>query len=278
MSRKNPRLAFALAAVALLVGSAAASSALAARGAARTARALNRGATSALNYDLQTADGPLSAAKYRQLKSLLLYLQPDIAVLHNLRASAQTPRGAQQHAASLARSLSMYYAFEPAAAGADFGSALLSRFPITSADRLTAEGPGGGFVGLRAEVRAGNRTYDILVVRPGSGAAAQLAVDAVSRAVQADPHARRLVFASFDPDAGADAAFSAWREAGLLDPAAALSLTPAPTYPRARPAQRLDYILVSGSLQTAVRGTRVVRGTRLRELGDHLPVEVSFAY
>jgi len=267
MSRKNPRLAFALAAVALLVGSVAASSALAARDATR-----------ALNYDLQTADGPLSVASYRQLDSLLLYLQPDIAVLHNLRASTQTTRGTQQQAASLARSLSMYYAFQPATAGADFGSALLSRFPITSIDRLTAEGTGDGFAGLRAEVRAGNRTYCILVVRPGSAAAAQLAVDAVSRAVQADPRARWLVFASFDPDAGADAAFSAWREAGLLDPAAALNLTPAPTYPRARPTQRLDYILVSGSLQTALRGTRVLRGNRLRELGDHLPVEVSFVY
>lgn len=267
MSRKNPRLAFALAAVALLVGSVAASSALAARGTAR-----------ALNYDLQTAEGPLSAANYRQVKSLLLYLQPDIAVLHNLRASTQTARGTQQQAASLARSLSMYYAFEPAAAGADFGSALLSRFPITSTDRLTSEGVGGGFAGLRAEVRAGNRTYRILVVRPGSGASGQLAVDAVSRALQANPRARWLLFASFDPDAGADAAFSAWREAGLLDPAAVLGLTPAPTYPRTQPTQRLDYILVSGSLQTALRGTRVVRGARLRELGDHLPVEVSFVY
>lgn len=229
----------------------------------------------ALNCDLKKGAGPLPEIRYRELAALLLYAHPDIAVLHNARSLPAAP--GQGPVESLARSLRMYYLFEPVLPGRDVGSALLSRYPIRAGGALSASARDPWVPGLRAELSLGKKTLRVMAVRPSSRAEANASGEIVARAVTAQPEAHWLVMASLDPGWGLDAV-KAWGRAGLQDAAVASKGKTEPTFPASAPRERLDFILISGSLRAGLGSLKVLRDARARGLADHLPVEVTLAY
>jgi hypothetical protein len=223
----------------------------------------------AVSYDLAR-----QTVRHQLVKSLLLYEHADLLGLSNLREWAG-PQSEEPPLAALAASLNMYYAYRSAFPGANYGSALLSRYPIRRTGAFSGA-KGKRLLGMTAEVDAGGERLRVVLVRPDSPAAGRTASDSVPRIVKAHPDQRLLVMASFDPGA-AMGAVKAWGRAGLQDAAVALRREE-PTFPAARPVERLDFILISGNLRPGLQESRVIREPKLRGAGDHLPLEVTFAF
>lgn len=225
-----------------------------------------------VNYDLQ-GKTPASAMELGQLRALLMYLTPeaapDLVALHSVgRKFSQGERNAPL--AKLAGSLGMYYTFQSTTDA--LGTALLSRFPIKSAGALS--GASGVAVGMKATIQARQQALTTLLVRPPTTAADQAAIDAVTKEAKSDLKAALVVLASFSPGAKAANALAAWTNAGLVDAGASATKTALATYPSSKPADRLDFILVSPALREQIASYRVTKDRRLVAISDHLPVAV----
>jgi hypothetical protein len=225
-----------------------------------------------VNFDLQ-GKVPANEMEIARLRALLMYVSPemppDLVALHSVgRKFSEGGRNAPL--AKLANSLGMYYAFQSTTDA--LGSALLSHFPIKSSAPLG--GAPGPTVGMKVTVQARPQALTALLVRPPSAAADQSAIDTVAKEAASDPKAELVVFASFSPGAHAANALAAWTKGGLVDAAGAVKQTALASYPSSKPAERLDFILVSPALGGQVASYRVTRDRRLAAVSDHLPAVV----
>jgi endonuclease/exonuclease/phosphatase family metal-dependent hydrolase len=214
------------------------------------------------------------AINTQQMRSVLLYMQPDIVALHGLPQPAEA-RGGNASVASLAQSMRMYYAYVPAYSGADFGSALLSRYPIRKPAAIS-DSPTGRLQGLKAEVRIDKKMLDVVMLRPSSAAEGTYAVTAVSQLLKGAKKRYFLVMASFDSGMALDTVKGLGR-AGLQDAAVALRSIQ-PTYPAASPKERLDFFLVSPTMRPHLKSVKRIKSGLLRGGSDHLPVELAFTF
>lgn len=234
-----------------------------------------RGRTARLvlvNFDLQ-GKTPAREMEITRLRAVLMYLSPemppDLVALHSVGRKFSAG-GRNAPLAKLASSLGMYYAFQSTTDA--LGSAVLSHFPIKSAAPLS--GASGPTVGMKATIQARSQTLTVLLARPPSTAADQPAIEAVMKDAAGNPKAALVVFASFSPGEHAASALAAWTKAGLADAAGGVRRASLATYPSSKPADRLDFILVSPALQGQVASYRVSRDRRLAAISDHLPVAV----
>jgi hypothetical protein len=234
-----------------------------------------RGRTARLvlvNFDLQ-GKTPASEMEIARLRSLLMYLSPemppDLVALHSVGRKFSAG-GRNAPLAKLASSLGMYYAFQSTTDA--LGSAVLSHFPIKGSAPLS--GASGPTVGMKATIQARPQALTVLLTRPPAATADQAAIEAVTREMASNPKAALVVFASFSPGAHAASALTAWTKAGLEDAAGAVKQAALATYPSSKPADRLDFILISPALQGQVASYRVTRDRRLTAVSDHLPVAV----
>jgi len=211
---------------------------------------------------------------HQQLRSLLLYLEPDVVGLHGYRHESPDLPGPGALAA-LARSLRMYYHFEPVVPGSNVGSALLSRFPLTKASPLSSSSA-TRVPGMRADLTVAGNRLRLALVRPDSPAASRAASEVVAKLTRESSRRQVIVMASFDPGS-AMGAVKAWGEAGLQDASVALRKAE-PTYPAAAPKERLDFMLVSANLRPYLRGVRVVREAKQRTPAERLPLELTITY
>jgi len=223
-----------------------------------------------INLDLQGRKGPLPANEYQEIKAVIVYLEPDILVLHNVLRSAGESAG--KPLPKLTSSLEMYYAFQPLTD--TVGSALITRHPISQATYLADAS--GAAVGMQMTVRPSKgESYSVLVVRPPNLATSKAATGVVVSALKQDPGAQYLLLASFSPETSVTGAVKAWSKAGLFDPGARLGKMSA-TYPGEKPKERLDVIMLSAGLREGAK-CRVVRDPRYGKLSAHLPVEVTLS-
>jgi len=192
-----------------------------------------------INLDLQGRKGPLPVSEYQEIKALIVYLEPDILVLHNVLRSAGESAG--KPLPKLTSSLELYYAFQPLTD--TVGSALITRHPISQATYLADSS--GAAVGMQMTVRpTKGEGYSVLVVRPPNPATSKVATEVVVSALKQDPGAQYLLLASFSPKTSVSGALTAWVKAGLFDPGARLGKMSA-TYPLEKPKERLDRLLAS---------------------------------
>lgn len=212
------------------------------------------------------------AVNTAQLQSALMYLRPDLLAMHSVLAAdgLNERTGA---IASMARSLGMYYVYQPAAASGA-GEALLSRHRIVRHSRLSGSTT-QAVPGLKAEVKVAGKTLPLVMARPRSAAEGRRCVELVSRILKQEPQRPLVVLASFDPGMAMEAV-KGWGRAGLHDAAVALRRAE-PTFPALRPTERLDFVLVTPNLRPKLKKIRLIEDSRLRGASDHLPVEVTFA-
>jgi endonuclease/exonuclease/phosphatase family metal-dependent hydrolase len=224
----------------------------------------------AINLDLTQ-----KAFNAQQMRAVLFYLRPDVLAIHNVRPPADA-QGGNGSIASIAGSLNMYSAYEPAYPGADFGSALLSRYRIKKPTPISTS-PTKHLQGMKADIvmRTGG-TLTVVLVRPTSAQEAKDAVDVVSQLVRGGKKQHLILMASFDTGAAMDT-IKAWGRAGLQDAAVALR-TVQPTFPADKPAERLDYFLVSPSMRPHLRAIKRIRSAVLRSGSEHVPIELTFTH
>ena len=217
-------------------------------------------------FDLQGRKGPLPVAQYRELQTLLTSLNADVLVFQTVLRSEGGQAGTQL--AVMANSLQMYYAFQPLTD--TLGSALFSRYDIQG-EACVADDSGGA-MGMSMTLQGGGHSYSLMVVRPPTPAVGRAAAKTVAAVVKKQPALPYLVLASFSPGGGAGAVQS-WLKAGLVDPGARLKRA-ALTFPGAKPAQRLDYVLVGKQLRGDVLSLRVLSEPSFQALSEHRPVEL----
>jgi endonuclease/exonuclease/phosphatase family metal-dependent hydrolase len=230
-----------------------------------------------LEWDLKGKAGVAAATSYQQVRSLLMYAEPDVVALHNARGEAKGASKEGSPLAALAQSLGMYYAFAPEAPGADVGGGLLSRYPIRSSKPLTAEAPKGSLAGMQAEIEYMRRITNVILVRPENEDGSKAATAAVAKLVSADQQGAYVILGSWDSAADAEAAVKEWQKAGLVEAGAELNKKTPATYPQAKPTERLEYVLVSQNLRRSVRGVELVRHPAVKAISDRLPLEVTLA-
>lgn len=223
----------------------------------------------AVNVDLSK-----KALNVQQMKSALLYMNTDLVAIHNVPQPAEA-RGGTASLASLAQSLRMYQAYVPAYPGADFGSALLSRYPIRKPTAI-ADSPAKRLQGLTAEIRIDKRMLEVVMIRPTSKAEGDYAVALVSQLLKGARKRHLVLMASFDSGMALDTVKGLGR-AGLQDAAVALRSLQS-TYPAASPKERLDFFLISPSLRPHLKGMKRVKSALLRGGSDHLPLTLGFSF
>jgi len=248
-----------------------------ASGPAPAARGPGQNVLRLVNCDLGGPEGALAAAKYDLVRSLLVYLQADVAVLHNARLPSVVSSSMSSATHSLARSLGMYSAYSYLDPGSDTrpgaGSALLSRPRLRVPEEQVDVTPGLAY--LVVDAYAGASPITVVAVHATSNEATKAAAERVSALVRSAPRGRQVVCASWDPGLSPEAAVAAWSKAGLVDAFAAARSEAAATYPAGSPKQRLTYVFVSPALRPAVLSARVIGDARARKIGDRLPVEVT---
>jgi endonuclease/exonuclease/phosphatase family metal-dependent hydrolase len=218
-------------------------------------------------------DTTLNAVDTQQVRTALMYLQPDVLALQSLRDRPEIA-GAPGPVASMAKSLRMYYAYEPAYPGADFGSALLSRYPIAKHAPISASAE-NKLAGLKADLKVRGATVKVALIRPRDQAEAKLSEAAVAKLVREAQKHRLVLMASFDSNPMDTV--KAWGRAGLQDAAVALR-KPQPTYPASGPKERLDYFLVNTKMRPNLKSVGVVTDPRLRGKAEHLPIALAIQY
>ena len=245
---------------------------------------LSAGAATSLrlvNVDLTGAQGPLVPVRYAQLRSLLLYMEADILVLHAARGATGGRAG---HVQQLASSLGMYCAYLPATPEAQVGTAVISRHRFGDAMAVSPQEEQGGLVTVGGiDVRVGARPLTLLVMKAAPAGESGATEAAVARAVEgiaellgARPSGRFVALTSFGSEALAQAALEGLTQAGLVD-ALSASGRKAFTFPAARPDQRLDFILTSSNLERAAPRVRVLIPRGIAGLSQHLPVELTLS-
>jgi len=235
-----------------------------------------------VNLDLTGAEGPLAPQRYAQLRSLLLYMDADVLVLHAARGATGRRAG---HVQQLARSLGMYCAYLPAAPEAPVGTAVISRHQFGEATTFSPQEEQGALVTAGGiDVRVGARPLTLLVMNATPAAESGATEEAVARAVEgiaklleARPDERFVALSSFGSEALAQTALEGLIQAGLAD-ALSASGRQALTFAAARPEQRLDFILTSANLERAAPRTRVLTPQGIARLSRHLPVELTLSY
>lgn len=235
-----------------------------------------------VNLDLTGAGGPLAPERYAHLRSLLLYMEADVLVLHASRGTTGRASGPVQQ---VARSMRMYSAYLPAGPEAQTGTAVLSRHrfgQLTTVplppEQMKLVTVGGIDVGV------GARPLTLLVINAApdadSGAtegAVAGAVEGIAELLAAPPEGHFVVLASFGSEALAQTALEGLTKAGLAD---VLSTSEAQTFTftAARPDRRLDFILTSANLERAAPRVRVLTPGGIADLSQHLPVELTLSY
>lgn len=235
-----------------------------------------------VNLDLTGAQGPLNPARYAQLRSLLLYMDADILVLH---AATGATGGRAGHVQQLARSLGMYCAYLPAAQEAQTGTAVMSRHRFEESTTVSlGQAPGGLVTAGGIDVRVGARPLTLLVMNAAATGESGAAVEAVAGAVEriaelleARPDGHFVALASLGSEALAQTALEGLTQAGLAD-ALSASGRQAFTFPAIQPDQRLDFILASANLERAATRSRVLTPQGMARLSQHHPVELTLSY
>ena len=219
-------------------------------------------------------DLTLNAMNAQQVRTALLYLQPDVLALQEFRDEAAVA-GGPGAVESMAKSLRMYYAYEPAYPGADFGSALLSRYPLRKAAPLSASAV-NKLPGMKADLKVHGATVKLALVRPRNAAEAKYSESVVAKLVKEAQAHHFILMASFDSKSGMDTV-KAWGRTGLQDAAVALRNLQA-TYPAGMATERLDYFLVNTRMRPHLKSIGVVKSEKLRSGGEHLPLQLTFLY
>jgi len=217
-------------------------------------------------------DAALSGVSTQQMKSALMYVHPDVLALQELQNQAEGGRAAVE---SMARSLRMYFAYEPAYSGADYGSAILSRYPIVKSAPLSGSAV-NKLLGMKADVRIGRQIVKVALVRPRDAAEAAYSEGVVDKLVKEAANHNLILMASFDSKS-AMGSVKAWGRAGLQDAAVALRSAQM-TYPAGKPTERLDYILINPAVRPHLKAMGVVKNAQLRGSSQHMPIQLTVTY
>jgi endonuclease/exonuclease/phosphatase family metal-dependent hydrolase len=219
-----------------------------------------------------SADAALSAVNTQQMKSALMYVHPDVLALQQLPNQAGGGRAAVE---SMARSMGMYFAYEPAYSGADFGSAILSRYPIAKSAPLSGSAM-NKLLGMKADLRIGRQIVKVALVRPRDVAEATYSESVVAKLAKEAAKHNFVLMASFDSKS-AMSTVKAWGREGLQDAAVVLRSAQM-TYPAGKPTERLDYILINPAVRPHLKTMGVVKNAQLRGTSGHIPLQLTLTY
>jgi len=217
-------------------------------------------------------DAALNAVDTQQMTSALMYVHPDVLALQQVQNQAGAGRAAVE---SMARSLRMYSAYEPAYAGAEFGSAILSRYPIAKSSPLSGSTT-NRLLGMKADLKIRRQIVKVALVRPRDAAEATYSDSVVAKLVKEAARHNFILMASFDSQS-AMSTVKAWGRAGLQDAAVVLRNAQM-TYPAGKPTERLDYIIINPAVRPHLKGVGIVSNAKLRGSSQHLPIQLTVAY